>query len=132
MADGANVIRFTGKHIRPEILSDEMAKRQEQGKQFYIAEITDRYCEQAVEGFSSFGIDIYDPMYEKCFAYLQMVAAGIFCLSAGMPHDINAIIEKGKPVLDEAGNRVGYRWEFPKRKVDVEVANTQVEGISSK
>ena len=129
----ADIVKFPRKHLRPEILTAETLRHHEEGKRFYTAEMTARYCEQAVEGLTAFGIDVNDPVYEKDLAYLQTVAHGIFCRSTGMPHDIHSMVERGKKVIDEQGQVIGYKWPKVKDKTPVSipiVANTAVMPVA--
>lgn len=109
--DGATIIQFPKKHGRPEILNDEIAERWERGKKYFVEEMTVRYCEQAIEGLVSFGIDTEDPKYTKDIAYLTTVASGIFAKFADMPHGIHITIDSGAEVKDCDGNLIGYTWE---------------------
>lgn len=123
--DGATIIKFPKKHLRPEILNEEVAKRWEQGKVYFVAEMTARYCEQAIEGLVSFGVDIDDPKYAKDIAYLTNVAAGIFSRMSDIPHDIHAAVDRAFEIKDTEGNFLGYVWKDSEGRANVAISVTE-------
>jgi hypothetical protein len=107
--NGTNIVKFPKKHMRPEILSEEMAAKHQKGKEYFVQEMTARYLEQALEGLVTMGVPIDSPEYHKCIAYLQNVIMAIFYRYADLDHELHAIFEQGIPVETEDGI-IGYLW----------------------
>lgn len=127
-ANTSNIVQFPIRHCRPEILSEEIAKRNDAAKVYYVTDITMRFLEQAAEAFLQMGIDVEEEPFVKDFAYFQLVVEGIFARSAEMNHTIHLVMDAGKAAKDPEGH-TRYIWpnsqeKAPKKASRAATSNT--------
>jgi hypothetical protein len=91
-----NVIKFPKKHLRPEVLSDQLAEQHQRAQSYYASSMAAKFIEDMNEALIVAGIPVNDKNFTKDLTYLYLNIYGLFGKTLGLTTDITEMIDGGK------------------------------------